>query len=89
MDCEVKTTYKSFVAVVDGFLDNRKEKPSIILWKECFTVIQRKGCRMSLSKCTIFTHLDFFIDNMGYMKRDFIRTSNHWKGGTMEGGIQQ
>lgn len=60
-----KRAWRSFVAVVQGFLGNNKEENYRELVDNLLKSYKEMGCRMSLKLHTMHSHLDFFKSNMG------------------------
>ena len=60
-----KRAWRSFVAVVKGFLGNNKEENYRELVDDLLKSYEEMGCRMSLKLHMMHSHLDFFKSNMG------------------------
>lgn len=60
-----KLAWKSFKAVVNGFLGNNKAKNYKQLVSDLLTSYKNMGCRQSLKIHLLDGHLDFFPENLG------------------------
>lgn len=60
-----KRAWRSFVAVVRGFLGNNKEENYQELIGDLLKSYKEMGCRMSLKLHMLHSHLNFFKSNMG------------------------
>ena len=60
-----KRAWRSFVVVVQGFLDNNKEGNYRELVDNLLKSYKEMGCRMSLKLHMMHSHLDFFKSKMG------------------------
>lgn len=57
--------WNSFVAVIKGFLGNKKSDNYQLLVTDLLQSYQNLGCRMSLKIHFLHSHLDFFPKNLG------------------------
>ena len=60
-----RRAWKSFVSVVEGFLENHKADNFRNIVEELVDAYEKKGCRMSLKIHVLHSHIDEFKDNMG------------------------
>ena len=60
-----KSAWKSFVAVVEGFLGNHRADNYEVLVSNLVDRYHTMGCRMSLKVHMLHSHLDKFKDNLG------------------------
>ena len=60
-----RTAWKSFVSVVEGFLENHKADNFKNIVEELVDAYEKMGCRISLKLHVLHSHIDEFKDNMG------------------------
>ena len=60
-----RAAWRSFVAVVQGFLGNHKAENYVELVQTLIKNYAKMGCRMSLKVHILDSHLDKFKENMG------------------------
>lgn len=57
--------WNSFILVMNSFLGNYKAENYVALVEDMIKAYHKMGCRMSLKIHFLFSHLDFFPDNLG------------------------
>ncbi|KYQ48592.1 hypothetical protein ALC60_12354 [Trachymyrmex zeteki] len=65
MTVNQKNAWLSFIAVIKGFLGNRKEANYKDLVETMLDNFKKLGCSMSVKLHFLYSHLDFFAANLG------------------------
>ncbi len=93
MTATEKEAWTSFRDVVANFLGNRKASNFLDLVNTMLEKFHNLGCNMSLKLHFLYSHLNYFPENLGKVSEeqgnDSIKISKRWKQDTKDGGMLQ
>ena len=89
-----KEAWLSFKAVIEGFLGNNKSPNYESLVRDMLQKFQNLGCNMSLKIHFLFSHLDYFPQNLGAVSEEQgerfhqdIKNMENWYQGRWNGNM--